>query len=230
MELSTVNLGIIIQARMGSSRLPGKILRVIHDRTLLEHVLSRLSHLKHEAGVIVATTDSVKDDIVATFCADRKVNCFRGSESNVLERYFLCARHYAFTQIVRLTSDNPFTDIEALDQLIDLHLTSGADFSHSFRSLPVGVGAEIFTFDALAASYREGKGSHHIEHVDEYLLENPARFKTVELRILGPKNQPKIRLTVDTEDDYRRACYIAEHAGQDMVTTVDAIRLCLQFA
>lgn len=203
---------------------------MIHDRTLLEHVLSRLSHLKHDACVVIATTDSAKDDVVASFCEDRKVNCFRGSESNVLERYYLCARQYAFTQIVRLTADNPFTDIEALDQLIDLHLTSGADFSHSFHSLPIGVGAEIFTLDALEVSYREGKEPHHIEHVDEYMLENPARFKTIELQISGPKNQPDIRLTVDTADDYEKACYIAEHAAHEMITTEEAIRLCSQFA
>ena len=215
---------------MGSSRLPGKILKTIHDRTLLEHVLFRLSHLQHDVCVVIATTDSAKDDVVATFCADRKVNCFRGSERNVLERYYLCARQYSFTDIVRLTADNPFTDIEALDQLIDLHLTSGADFSHSFRTLPIGVGAEIFTFDALEASYREGKEPHHIEHVDEYMLENPERFKTVELQLNGPKNQPDIRLTVDTPDDYEKACYIVAHATHEMITTEEAIRLCSQFA
>lgn len=215
---------------MGSSRLPGKILRLIHDRTLLEHVLSRLMHLKHKARVVVATTDTEKDDVVETFCAERNVNCFRGSEGNVLERYYLCARQYGFTHIVRLTADNPFTDIEALDQLIDFQLNSGADFSHSFRTLPIGVGAEIFTMAALEASYHEGKEPHHIEHVDEYMLENPGQFKTTELRIEGVKNKPDIRLTVDTPDDYQKACYIAEHATQEMISTEEAIRLCLQFA
>lgn len=215
---------------MGSSRLPGKILRIIHDRTLLEHVLSRLAYLKHKASVVVATTDSAKDDVVETFCAERNVNCFRGSEGNVLERYYFCARQYGFTHIVRLTADNPFTDIEALDQLIDLQLNSSADFSHSFRTLPIGVGAEIFTMAALEASYCEGKEPHHIEHVDEYMLENPGLFKTIELQIKGVKNQPDIRLTVDTPDDYQKACYIAEHATQEMISTEEAIRLCLQFA
>lgn len=215
---------------MGSSRLPGKILRMIHDRTLLEHVLSRLTHLKHKVRVVVATTDTAKDVVVAAFCAERKVDCFRGSEGNVLERYYLCARQYGFTHIVRLTADNPFTDIEALDQLIDLQLNSGADFSHSFRTLPVGVGAEIFTMEALEASYREGHEPHHIEHVDEYMLENPDRFKTMELKIGGLKNQPDIRLTVDTPDDYQKACYIAEHARHEMISTEEVIRLCLQFA
>jgi len=228
--ISALNLGIIIQARMGSARLPGKILKQVHNRTLLGHVLFRLSHLKYDTRVIVATTDSKKDDVVESFCAERKVHCFRGSEDNVLERYFLCAKHYGFTQIVRLTADNPFTDIEALEQLIDFHLKSVADFSHSFRSLPIGVGAEIFSFDALEASYREGKEPHHLEHVDEYLLENPARFKTVELQINGERKRPNIRLTVDTEDDYQRASFIAKHAADELITTEEAISLCSQFA
>lgn len=215
---------------MGSSRLPGKILKQIHNRALLEHVLFRLSHLKHSAHVVVATTDSTKDDVVESFCADRKIHCFRGSEDNVLERYFLCSKYYGFTQIVRLTADNPFTDIEALDQLIDFHLTSDADFSHSFRSLPIGVGAEIFSFDALEVNYREGKEPHHLEHVDEYLLENPTRFKTVELQISDARNQPDIRLTVDTEHDYQKACFIAKHAAYELITTEEAISLCSQFA
>lgn len=215
---------------MGSTRLPGKILKQIHNRTLLEHVLFRLSHLKHSARVVVATTDSVKDDVVESFCTERNVHCFRGSESNVLERYFLCAKHYGFTEIVRLTADNPFTDMEALDQLIDLYFSSDADFTHSFRSLPIGVGSEMFSCDALEASYREGKEPHHLEHVDEYLLENPARFKTVELQINDERNQTDIRLTVDTEDDYRKACFIAMHAAHELITTEEAISLCSQYA
>lgn len=213
---------------MGSSRLPGKILKVIHDRTLLEHVFSRLKLLKHTATVVVATTDSAKDNVVARYCAERSVICFRGSEFNVLERYYLCAKRYAFTDVVRLTADNPFTDVDALDQLIDLHLASDVDFSYSFSCLPVGVGAEIFTFDALEASYQEAKEPHHLEHVDEFLLENPTRFKTIELQINDARNQPEIRLTVDTEQDYQKACYIAQHAAR-IITTEDAIRLCSQF-
>ena len=192
-------------------------------------MLFRLSHLTHEARVVIATTNSARDDVVESFCAERGVCCFRGSESNVLERYYLCARQYDFKQVVRLTADNPFTDIEALDQLIDLHLRSGADFSHSFRFLPIGVGAEVFTFEALEASYLEAKESHHIEHVDEYLLENLARFKTVELQIAGLKNQPDIRLTVDTMEDYQKACFIAKHATHEPISTEEAISLCLQF-
>lgn len=225
-----LSLGIIIQARMGSTRLPGKILRPIHGKALLEHVLFRLGRLRHATTIVVATSDTPQDDTVADFCRQRGIECFRGSEANVLERYYLCALHYGFEQIVRLTADNPFTDIEELDNLIALHLASDSDFSHSFGALPVGVGAEIFTFAALEASRREGDAPHHLEHVDEYLLEHPERFKTTLLQVGGVKNQPGIRLTVDTPEDHRKACFIVQHAAGEYVTTEEAIELCSQFA
>jgi spore coat polysaccharide biosynthesis protein SpsF len=225
-----MNIGIIIQARMNSSRCPGKILKMIHDKTLLEHIMLRLSYLRHQARVVIATTDSASDDIVETYCKKNGIACFRGSEANVLERYYLCAKAYGMNPIVRLTGDNPFVDVEELDRLIEMRTNSKSDFSHSFKSLPVGVGAEMFTFAALEQSFLEAKAPHHLEHVDEYLLENPRRFKTTELTVTGPKNRPDVRLTVDTETDYRRACFIVEHAKTDPVTTEEAIRLCSQFA
>jgi len=215
---------------MGSSRLPGKVLRTIHSKTLLEHVLFRLEHLINPATIVVATTELDKDDAVEALCAKGNVECFRGSEENVLQRYYLCARHYDFSHIIRLTADNPFTDIRELDRLIDFHLTNGNDFSHSFASLPIGMGAEIFTFQALEDSYQNGHEAHHIEHVDEYMLENPERFKTGELTVTGDKNNPDVRLTIDTEDDYKQACYIVENASNDFVSTEEAVRLCMQFA
>jgi spore coat polysaccharide biosynthesis protein SpsF len=230
MDRINAKLGIIIQARMGSTRLAGKIMLRLGSKPLLEHILHRLSLLRHRARTVIATTFKPQDDIVEAFCKEKGIEFFRGSESNVLKRYYLCAKAYGFDTIVRLTGDNPFVDVEELDRLIEMHTDSKSDFSHSFRSLPVGVGAEIFKFSALERSFSEAKSPHHLEHVDEYLLENPWLFKTTELTVTGPKNRPKVRLTVDTEEDYRRACFIVEHAKTDPVTTEEAIRLCSQFA
>ncbi len=127
---------------MGSSRLPGKVLKPIGSKVLLEHIIYRLGFLRHKAQLVVATSDTSRDDVVASFCQRLGVSCFRGSELNVLERYYDCARQFGFTQIVRLTADNPFIDVCELDRLIDLHVTNNADYSHSFGVLPVGVGAE----------------------------------------------------------------------------------------
>ena len=224
------NLGIIIQARMGSSRLPGKVLKKIGDKSLLEHIFFCLSLLRHPAKIILATSTHQRDDVIESFCRNRSIEYFRGSEENVLERYYLCTKKYGFNHIVRLTADNPFTDMEELNNLIKLHLETGADYSHSFQKLPIGVGAEIFTFDALEKSFFSGKKEHHKEHVNEYVLENPELFKISVLSVPPEKNRPDIRLTVDTEEDYKKACCIIEKSSKECISTVEAIELCLQYA
>ena len=212
---------------MGSSRLPGKVLRPIAGVPLLGHILGRLEDLRHRATLVVATSVQSADDAVAAYCSDQGALCFRGSEQDVLGRYYECAKQYSFGQIVRLTGDNPFTDIEELDRLIELHLREGNDYSHSIGELPIGVGAEIFRFAALERSHLEGRSPHHREHVNEYLLEHPELFKTGRLESVPPeKRMPDLRLTVDTEEDYRRACHVAEHARGRWASTAEAIELC----
>jgi spore coat polysaccharide biosynthesis protein SpsF len=221
-----ISIGIIIQARMGSSRLPGKVLRPIGHLPLLGHVLGRLELLMHDAAVVVATSTEPCDDPIAEYCAHLNVNCFRGSEKDVLDRYYQCAIHYGFGHIIRLTADNPFTDVEELDRLIDLHLCEGNTFTYSFGRLPIGVGAEIFSFQALEQSWKEGYESHHREHVDEYLLENPAIFRTGVLEVSAAKVKPDLRLTVDTEDDWRNANDLVQRGGAEWLTTEQIIELC----
>lgn len=223
-------LGIILQARMGSTRLPGKILMPIGNKALLDHVLYRLKRLRHSATTVIATSEKSGEDIVESFCIERAVACFRGNEANVLDRYYQCATAYDFRHIIRLTGDNPFPDIEELDNLIDLHLTSGTDYANSFASLPMGVGTEIFTFTALERSWREGKAPHHLEHVTEYILENPQIFKTALLSVAADKYRPDLRLTVDTMEDYKQACYIVENSLVDYITTKQAIELTEEYA
>jgi spore coat polysaccharide biosynthesis protein SpsF len=219
------DIGLILQARMGSTRLPGKILLPLGRQPLLDYILVRLRRLRHPALTVVATSDAPGDEAVAQLCATGAVACFRGSEHNVLDRYYQCARHYGFRHIVRLTGDNPFLDVEEVDNLIALHLARGSDFAHSFPALPVGCGSEIFTFAALEKSWREGTAPHHLEHVDEYMLEHPALFNTVLLRVNADKHQPEVRLTVDTPEDYERACYIVERSGNGYVSIPQAIQL-----
>lgn len=222
-------VGIIIQARLGSTRLPGKVLMPIGKKTLLEHILYRLSFFKEENIVVVATSNKEKDNKLAEFCKEKGIACFRGSEENVLERYYLCAKKYKFQEIVRLTADNPFVDIEELAALLELFREEKADYAKSFEGLPYGVGTEVFTFAALEKDYRESSQAHHFEHVNEYILENPQIFKTVNLETPEEKRKPEVRLTVDTKEDYRRACYIVENGSSDYITTQEAIALCSQF-
>lgn len=215
---------------MGSTRLPGKVLRPIGKLPLLGHVVGRLSVLKKQARIVVATTTASADDVIEKWCKGESIACWRGSEADVLARYYECAKALGLDPIVRLTADNPFTDIVELDRLIDEHNAQGNDFTHSFDSLPLGAGAEIFGFAALERSHREGRAPHHREHVDEYLIENPALFRTGKLTVPAQKRRPDIRLTVDTEEDYRRACFIVMHGKGAWVETEEAIALCSRFA
>ena len=124
-----MNNGIIIQARMGSSRLPGKVMKNFNGKSLLGQIIFRLKWKENDAKVVIATSTLECDDVIENFCRENGTECFRGSESNVLERYFQCAEKYQFDNIVRMTADNPFPDIEELDNLIDFHIRNKYDFS-----------------------------------------------------------------------------------------------------
>lgn len=222
-------IGIIVQARMGSTRLPGKIFKKIGNKSLLEHIFYRLKFLKHSVLNVIATSDLHGDDRVQEFCKKNNIECFRGSESNVLERYYLCAKKYGFKNIIRLTGDNPFVDIEELDNLIDLHIKTNSDYSNSFENLPVGIGAEIFTLESLEKSYYEGKDPHHLEHVNEYMLENPQIFKSTILIPPQEKNRHDIRLTIDNEEDHKKACFIVDNSENEYINTKELIQLVIQY-
>jgi spore coat polysaccharide biosynthesis protein SpsF len=121
-------------------------------------------------------------------------------------------------------------DIGELDNLIDLHLDTNADYSRSLMSLPRGVGSEIFSFAALEKSYLYGKKDNHKEHVNEYIEEHESKFNISNLSVIGIKKSPEVSLTVDTKSDYEKACFIVEQSNNEYVTTEEAVELCLQYA
>lgn len=181
---------------------------------------------RHALTVIVATSTNSLDDAIERYCRDHEISYFRGDEHDVLDRYHRCAEKHGFSHVVRLTADNPFTDIEELDRLIDLHLTESNAFTHAFGQLPIGVGAEIFSFEALHQSWLMGHEKHHREHVDEYLLENPQIFKTGLLAIHANKICPDLRLTVDTEADWEKADKLVSKSADKWLTTERILELC----
>lgn len=222
-------IGIIIQARMGSTRLPGKILRNIGETPLLKHILDRLQLLSQNAYIVIATSSLEKDNIVEEFCKNNSVACFRGSEDNVLLRYYDCATFYGFSDIVRMTGDNPFPDIEELDRLLLYHRSHNMDFTENFSVLPIGVGMEVISYKALEESVHKASISKHFEHVDEYILDNLVKFRHATVEVNKDKNKPDVRLTVDTYSDYVKACYIVDKANVKYVTTEKAIELVADY-
>ena len=127
---------------------------------------------------------------------------------------------------MRLTADNPFTDLTELQRLVQRHLAGSFDYTHAFGLMPLGVGAEIFTRAALERSHVEGLASHHREHVNEYIHEHPERFRIGVLDVPADKRAPDLRLTVDTEADWCRADALARQAEGRWLGTQEAITLC----
>ena len=221
---ATNKVGIILQARMGSSRLPGKVLMPFGKTVLLGWILDRLAVLPWP--VVVATSQQAQDTAIAEYCESRLQDYWRGSEADVLDRYYTCALHHGFEHVVRLTGDNPFPDIEELARLGAFHLRGGYDYSHNIGQLPIGVGAELFSMQALATSWREGREPQHREHVNEYILERPSRFNIGKLDSPHSKQAATLSLTIDTPEDYERIRTLPGHAENTSLTTERLIARC----
>ncbi len=224
-----MKIGVIIQARIGSSRLPGKVLKKINGKPLLEHVIERAKKIGNIYKIIVATTENYEDNEIVALCKSKKIEVYRGSEGDVLSRYYKCAKKYELDHIIRLTADNPLVEISELTRLVNLHIITKSDYSESMTQLPIGIGSEIFSMDALETSERLGLLPHHREHVNEYILENKSTFKTVTLNPLKYKNKIEHRFTIDTIEDFNFVSRIMMEGRKGLITLDEVIEICTQF-
>ncbi|GMR05296.1 MAG: hypothetical protein BMS9Abin24_096 [Thermodesulfobacteriota bacterium] len=226
--------GVIIQATMGSNGVP---LTEIGKWPLLGHIFARLDNFseppvkKDDPPVkkVVATSVRTEDDAIEEYCEANEVEYFRGNAENAFERFYLCAVEQCFSDVVALKADCPFPDIEELSRLLELHRSTGADYSHSFGSLPAGVGAEVYSFETLRKIARKASRPKHFSAVNGYILDKPHLFKISVLEVPEAKRRPALSLTVETEEDLQRARFILESAGGE-VTTEEAIEICSKTA
>jgi spore coat polysaccharide biosynthesis protein SpsF len=199
----------IIQARMGSTRLPGKVLADIQGHPMLWHVVQRTRRASALDQIVVATTTQQADDPVADFCREHGWNCFRGSEKDVLDRYYRAAGEYHAHAIVRVTSDCPLIDPEIIDKTVRSFLEESPDYvsNSAVSSFPRGLDVEVVSLDALGAAWREAAADYQRAHVTPYLYENPGRFKI--LSVAADEDYSAHRWTVDTPEDleFVRAVY-----------------------
>ncbi len=197
-------IGCIIQARMNSSRLPGKILKPLADKTVLEQVVSRVRLARTLDETIVATTVSALDKEVADLCGPRNIPCFRGSEENVLSRYYEAAKAFNLTGVVRVTADCPLIDPQIIDQLCDVFKTGQYDFvanvhtDLSKRTFPRGLDVEIFSFEVLKEAFENAKEDYQKEHVTPFMYENAKNLYCLR----NERDYSSYRLTLDTSQDY----------------------------
>ena len=202
------NIDIIVQARFGSTRLPGKVMKILEDKLVLQHVIERLRKSKYVRNVIICTSIFTKDDIIFNFCKENNILCFRGSEQNVLERYYETAKYFDSKYVVRVTSDCPLVDSKFIDLMIEKYFELNLNYlgpkyygNHMF---PDGFNCEIFNFDLLEEAYKNAN-INEIEHVTTYIIK---KYKTIEFDY--PINYQKyenidfckLHLSLDTPDDY----------------------------
>lgn len=195
-------VGVIVQARMGSTRLKGKVLKKLSEKPVLLHVVNRLKYCKTVDDVIIATTNNEEDNIIADLCKKEGIKYYRGSESNVLDRYYQAAKLFDLDIIVRVTSDCPLIDPVAVDKVVNgfLNHDDVEYVSNSLiRSYPRGLECSAFSFQALEDSWEKASEPHHLEHVVLYIRENPDKYR--HLNITNEEDLSKYRLTLDEPED-----------------------------
>ena len=191
----------VIQARMGSTRLPHKVLMDLGGETVLARVIRRLSRSRMVSELIVATSDSPGDDAIVRECERLGVSCFRGSEHDVLDRYYQAARAAVAESVARITSDCPLIDAELVDDTVRAFVEQQADYASNVfpRTYPLGLDAEVFTVAALDRAWRQSHEPHQREHVTPYFYEHPETFKLAFTR--NESDYSAYRWTLDTAED-----------------------------
>lgn len=198
-----MKIAAIIQARMGSARLPGKVLRRVLNKPLLEYQLERIYNASLLDDVIVATTNKTIDNDIVAFCKKHDITVYRGSESDVLKRYVEAANRVQADGIVRLTADCPLLDPELIDHMIETFKNlQPIDYVSNVieRTFPRGLDIEVFTMEALERVDQLATADHHREHVTRYFLDHPGQFHIQ--NVVNDKDISNYRWTVDTIEDF----------------------------
>jgi len=217
----------IVQARTGSTRLPGKVLLELAGRPVLARVLERLGQCRKLDETVVATSNRENDDAIAKLCRELAIPCFRGSENDVLDRFYHAARIHKAGTIVRITADCPLLDPGLIDRMLIRFddLAPPADYLSNTleRTFPRGLDVEIFSLTALATAWRRAITPAEREHVTPYIYRHPERF-----RLAGFSGRPDLshhRWTLDTPEDYELISTIYKALDQPirLFTTEDIV-------
>lgn len=194
----------IIQARQGSTRLPGKTMKNILGRPLLKYLLERVSQAKMLQETIVATTNLQNDDPIAKFCEDNSVLCLRGDIDDVLGRYLAAAHLTAAQIVVRITGDCPLLAPEVIDKVVAHYLALYPEIDYVsntlVRTYPRGMDVEVFSFESLKIAAERATKASEREHVTSFIYNHPELFRLA--NVLNEKDNSHLRWTVDTKEDF----------------------------
>jgi len=214
-------IAAIIQARMSSTRLPGKIMMTVNDKPLLHYVINQVRHSKKINKLIVATTELPQDNEIVQFLTSYDVDVFRGNETDVLDRYYQCAKNFKADTIVRITSDCPLIDPNLIDNCItefenngydyfsNINKKAGENWVYHLSGYPLGFAVEVFTYATLENAWKNAKKPSEREHVTQYILNNPKSFKIGNME--NSSDYSDIRLAVDHKIDFDLVKIVIEH-------------------
>ena len=227
-----MNIAAIIQARMDSTRLPGKVMLPLNGTHVLSHDIQRVADTDQIDEVVVATSKKQADDIVKQYADHAGATVFRGSENNVLGRMFGAAQYVDADVVVRITADCPLISPIVIDSVVERLKETNADYSSNIveRTFPRGLDVEAFTFESFNKVYEQSSDPHHREHVTPYYHENPDMFDLVSVTSeevfedLWMQDRTDLRLTLDEADDYELLRTIYENVPYtDLLDIRDAI-------
>ena len=219
-------IGCIIQARMGSTRLPGKVLKNLDsDKTVLDYVIQQLRNSKLIDKLVIATTDLEEDEVITKHAKVIGIEYFRGSSLNVLDRFYNCAKKFSFSTIVRITADCPLIDPQIVDLVIEKFKEQSYDYGTNCfpRTFPYGTEVEVFSFNALERMWKNATMPYEKEHVTPYIKEHNEEF-----RIFNIKNKKDIsnyRYVIDVINDLQLVRKIVSNIKKKPILMNDIVDL-----
>jgi len=214
--ISNDRIGIIIQARIGSTRLPAKIMKLIKGKSILEYQLDRIDVLQYP--IFIATTTKSQDDVIEEFAKKKGISFFRGDENNVLKRYYDCAVEYNLETIIRITSDCPLIDPVIIEEGVRQYM--GCENDHLYlsntleRTYPRGADFEVFSFSELSDAYKNAIEESDTEHVTPYIWKNKSG-KVEIMQYKQVRDFSEFRLTLDTQEDFELITLLIEKYNAD---------------
>ena len=223
----------IVQARIGSTRLPGKVLKEVAGRPMLEHVINRLKQAKTLDEILVATSVNERDKPIIELSKRLRIGCFAGSEENVLDRFLKAAEQARADVIVRVTADCPLIDTNTVDKIVRRHLQSSVDYTRTLidetnsKSFPRGLDTEVFSAKVLRRVHKLANKPYEREHVTVFIYEHPELFRMETVEAEDDLQRPKYRLTVDTEEDFKliKQIYGQLYKPNEIIDIKDVIEL-----
>lgn len=219
-------IGAIIQARMGSSRLPEKVMMNIDGKNpMIFFVVRQLQSCELLKELVIATTDLKEDDVIADYAAKIHIKCFRGNAQDVLDRYYRCAKEFSFSTIVRITSDCPLIDPQIVDNIINEFNMNLYDYVTNtlVRTFPYGTDVEVFSFNALESAWRNANLPSEREHVTPFIRNHNKIFKIHNIESI--KNLSNLNWTVDRVEDLNLVRTILAKINKRPILMQDILKL-----